>query len=97
MNATQIPRCPHCGQELKPFSVPEDTSWDEEYHWACFNDECPYFVDGWDWMMRRYSIKASYRYRITRPGSTNCLPLAVPTRSALVTQVVDPQVALERD
>jgi len=74
--------CPHCGAPLEPFALPENGGWDSPYHLACFNDACPYFVRGWDWMMERYSVKASYRYRVD-PGTRTDSPLPVWSPTAL--------------
>lgn len=54
--------CPHCGDRLKTWRVPDGASWPEEYFLVCFNDECPYYVDGWTWMREQYQQQASYRY-----------------------------------
>ena len=74
--------CPHCGSELEAFRLPEECGWDEPYHYACFNDDCPYYKKGWDWMMSHYEVKASYRYRIN-PQCDVASPIAVWSDSAL--------------
>jgi len=68
-------KCPHCGSELLKWIPPEASTWDTEFQWVCFNDECSYFLNGWEHMLRTQNIKASYRYRkdpIT--GSSGPLP-----------------------
>jgi len=79
--------CPHCGTELEAFELPEDGGWDEKFHYACFNDDCPYFVNGWEWMMSRYEATASYRYRIN-PDCDMPSPIAVWSKSALRDRII---------
>jgi hypothetical protein len=59
------PKCPHCEVEMKKWRTPEH----------CFNDECPYFVRGWDHMMKSQNVKASYRHRLDpATGTSGPLP-----------------------
>jgi hypothetical protein len=68
--------CPHCNGPLVRWRVPEGATWQEEYFLACFNDECPYYVEGWDWMMTQYNQSASYRYALNpRNGSSLLIPV----------------------
>ena len=71
-----IPKCPHCSTPLQPFELPDNTGWNGELQLACFNDECPYFVRGWQHMEEHYAVRASYRYRVD-PATGNSSPLAV--------------------
>ena len=73
-------RCPHCGEALRAFTLPDDAGFDEPYHLACFNDECSYYKEGWEWMQQQYEAKASYRYRINpRTSTASALPVWSPT------------------
>jgi hypothetical protein len=83
------PNCPHCGSRLQAFSLPDDMGWEDKYHWACFNDECPYFVSGWEWMRDNYNLKASYRYRVVALASAKCMPLAVPNELVLLDRIIE--------
>jgi len=81
MNAAQT--CPHCGGPLVRWRVPEGATWQAEYFLACFNDECPYYVEGWDWMREQYSQSASYRYAVNPRTGTS---LMIPVWSATATR-----------
>ena len=88
--------CPHCGALLSPFKIPQGSAaavsgWDEPVHWACFDDDCSYYREGWDWMWEQFEVKASYRYRIRsldRAGSKG-KPLAVWSPTALRDLIID--------
>jgi hypothetical protein len=82
-------RCPHCGEALRPFEVPEQTNWGQEVQWACFNDDCPYYQDGWKWMWEQYSVKASYRYRVIDPETGKSSPLAVWSQTAVLDRIIN--------
>jgi hypothetical protein len=60
------PICPHCGQEMKIWECIETgfscgSGWGTPYLFACFNDECPPFQNGWESMKKNYGKKCSYR------------------------------------
>jgi hypothetical protein len=88
LDMMNIPTCPHCGEQLKPFELPDNTGWEGGFQLACFNDECPYFVRGWQHMEEHYAVKASYRYRVD-PSSGKASPLAVWSATALTDRILD--------
>jgi hypothetical protein len=75
MNEKKKDICPHCGMEMKKWRTPENSTWGTEFQWVCFNDECSYFVKGWDHMMESQNVKASYRHRVNPDtGAAGPLP-----------------------
>lgn len=82
-------RCPHCGAKLLPFRPHEEGGWGEAPHFACFNDECPYFRDGWEWMQEKYRVRASYRYRLTNLQADQDSPLAVWSETAFLDRIIE--------
>jgi hypothetical protein len=79
--------CPHCEAGLQAFELPEAGGWDQKYHLACFNNDCPYYRRGWDWMLDHYNAKVSYRYRLD-PESGKDSPIAVWSETALVDRII---------
>ena len=76
MSEKKVPCCPHCGVRMQKWKVPDTSTWNEMFHWVCFNDECSYYVQGWKWMAEKYNQKVSYRHRMN-PGDGTCGPLPV--------------------
>jgi len=91
----QKPICPHCGEALLPFELPENAGWPTDFHLACFNDECPYYQRGWEHMMSQYSVRASYRYRVD-PATGSASPQAVWPPTALRDRILDAEVEMTR-
>ncbi len=80
-NKEDAPSCPHCGSKMKRWKVPGDSTWSEPFHYVCFNDECDYYVRGWEYMFNNYQQKASYRCRMN-PSTGKCGPLPVWSQDA---------------
>jgi hypothetical protein len=91
MTQDQHPVCPHCNQKLQPFELPDNTGWQTDFQLACFNDECPYFVRGWEHMQENYAVKASYRFRVD-PANGKSSPLAVWSADAIKDRILDASV-----
>ncbi len=80
--------CPHCEANLLKWRVPEGSSWDDEFFFVCFNDDCSYYKDGWVWMKKQYNQVASYRYMVN-PTNGASSPLPVWSDSATREMIVD--------
>lgn len=77
--------CPHCGEKLKKWAVPENPfaqTWDNEFMYICFNDACPYYVRGWDCMSQQGNRRSSYRL-MYNPEKNRCMPIPVNSTRAL--------------
>ncbi|MBN1343867.1 MAG: hypothetical protein JXQ73_14380 [Phycisphaerae bacterium] len=85
---SEPPCCPYCGQPLKRWECPAESSWDTPWQWGCFNDECPYYVKGWDWMREKFQVNASYRHRID-PTTGESGPLPVWSPEALKNRIIE--------
>jgi len=85
MDVKQEKQCPHCGGQLLRWENPD--SWDTQFQFVCFNDECSYFVRGWLWMTDRYNVNASYRYRLD-PATGEEGPLPVWSKNALRSNIM---------
>ena len=68
--------CPHCGQKMKKFATPGDSTWGEGFWYVCFNNDCQYYVRGWDHMLKTQKVKCSYRHRYD-PETGACGPMPV--------------------
>ena len=84
----KIPKCPHCQTEMSKWMPPDDSGWDPRYHYVCFNDDCSYYVKGWEWMKSKYEQHASYRHRLD-PESNTEGPLAVWSPGAHRGRIID--------
>ena len=80
--------CPHCETRLSKWRVPDEASWDDEFFFVCFNNDCSYYKDGWTWMEQQFKQKASYRFAVN-PKTGASSPLPVWSDSATREMIVD--------
>jgi len=72
-------KCPYCNSTLKKWVTPPNSTWGTTFQFVCFNDECSYYVRGWEWMMTKFRVEASYRYRYNpNTGEKGPLPVWSP-------------------
>ena len=70
-------KCKHCESEMTKVLIPPDSDWGVDFFWVCMNDECSYYVKGWDWMMKNFQVKASYRYKVNVYNNNEGGPMPV--------------------
>jgi len=80
--------CPHCDEKLEKWEVPDTpfVEWSSEYQYICFNDDCPYFSEGWS-VMAAQDAPCSYRFMYD-PESGGCHSVPVMTKDALREYIV---------
>ena len=83
------PRCPYCNAELKKWNVPQTvfTEWPNEYFFVCLNDECSYFVQGWE-AMANQGVHGSFRLMYD-PLNDSCQAIPVANKSMLRNQIIE--------
>jgi len=81
--------CPHCDTPLEKLEVPQGNlaEWPNEYFYVCLNDNCLYFIRGWD-AMATQGNHCSYRL-LYDPINDCCQPAPVHNRNELRDCVVE--------
>jgi hypothetical protein len=85
--------CPYCNSYMTKWRTPQmpfdgSTTWTSEFLYVCFNDECPYFIDGWDWMWNKYHRSVSYRH-ILDPDTGMTSPIPVSSYNSLKDGIIE--------
>jgi len=81
--------CPHCNERMLKWAVPENpfiSTWDNDFMYICFNDDCPYYVRGWDFMAKEGNT-GSYRL-MYNPEKDTCQPIPVQSPKALRESII---------
>jgi hypothetical protein len=73
---------------MRKWRIPINSTWSNDFFFVCFNDDCPYYVQGWDLMWERQAIRASYRCRLD-PDSGKFVPLPVWSVDALKDAIIE--------
>ncbi len=81
-------KCPHCGVKMVKWQPPVEANWGTHPQYVCFNDECSYYVKGWEWMSSQYQQKVSYRHRLD-PKTGVAGPIPVWSQSALRDRIIE--------
>lgn len=84
----KTPTCPHCGRSMKKWRVPLASTWADDFFYVCFNDNCPYYVQGWEWIWKEQAARASYRCRLDS-DTGQFVPLPVWSADALKDDIID--------
>lgn len=82
--------CPHCGERMRKWAVPENPfvcTWDNDFMYICFNDDCPYYIRGWEFMAGQGNT-GSYRL-MYNPERDTCQPVPVPSPKALREGIIE--------
>jgi hypothetical protein len=77
--------CPYCDDRLLKWQVPDNPfgqTWDNDFMYICFNDECPYYVRGWDFMCNNGNHGVSYRL-MYNPVNDCSMPIPVQSPKSL--------------
>jgi hypothetical protein len=80
-------KCPYCNQEMSEWMPPPESDFQQRIHYVCFNDECRYYKEGWEWMRKQYNQNVSYRFYLN-PETGEKGPLPVWSSSALRSGIV---------
>ena len=82
--------CPHCGERMKKWIPPNNpwSDWDIDHLYGCFNDECPYYVNGWSVMSQQGNPGTSYR-QMYNPDRDNFMPFPVRNSKSLKESIAE--------
>ena len=84
-------QCPYCREKMLKWEVPTNPfayTWDNDFMYICFNDVCPYYVRGWDFMYQEGNRGVSYRL-MYNPEKDCCSPIPVHTPNSLREGIIE--------
>jgi SAM-dependent methyltransferase len=89
---SQTLRCPYCETPMQRWDLPDTPfCWDDtEYVYVCFNDECSYFLEGFETMMAQGNPGFSYRL-IFNPQRNSFHPATVPNPATVRQSTLSPR------
>jgi len=90
----ELRKCPHCAERMLKWYTPQDLSWGTPYQYVCFNDDCSYYVKGWEWIQQQYNKEASYRHRYN-PFEGDAGPVPVWSPTALRARIMNDDETVE--
>ncbi|GAF99783.1 unnamed protein product [marine sediment metagenome] len=82
--------------EVPPFTFSDGLGWGTPYLFICFNDECSFYVQGWENLMENYAHNASYRC-MNYPGTKQFECIPVFSQIGGTGQIIDDQVLAEQE
>jgi hypothetical protein len=95
------PICPHCKEEMviwecPPMTFSDGLGWGTPYLFACFNNDCPLYLEGWKDIYEEFGNIASYRC-ICYPdsGKIECMPVF--SREGGTGGIIDEEIKAEQE
>lgn len=87
--------CPACKERLScceapPVHVGDGLGWGSEVMFICLNDNCPTFVNGWEYVEEQYGHSGSYRY-MELPGQSKGEVMMVGSKQAFTGCIINPE------
>jgi SAM-dependent methyltransferase len=88
----QTLECPYCEEKLVRWDVEPGpfNEWPNEFFWVCFNNDCPYLIQGWAVMAAQGAPGFSYRL-VYNPDRDCCMPIAIPNVKATRDYYITPR------
>jgi len=74
--------CPHCGEKMLRWKLDDDGDWGGRLRYVCFNNDCEYYVRGWEHTKATMNKPASYRHSYF-PDNGSTVPVPVWSDEAL--------------